>query len=91
LATPSDAHEVAAIAVADARIRLVERGIDPDEHLELLGALEHGIGQVIAARELGRDVREYRSYVEAVYERLDASLVVDELPRPPRRRLRSPT
>jgi hypothetical protein len=87
LTAPDDARELGAIAAEDASRQLLARGVDPDRCRRLLQALERGIAQQVAAREHGHDVREYRAYVDALYARLDADPVRDELPEPPRRTL----
>jgi hypothetical protein len=85
--TPDEALELGAVAAAHAAECLLERGVDPDSCPLLLAALERGVAEVVAARELGRDVGEYRVYVAKLYERLDAAEPVDKLPEPPRRML----
>jgi hypothetical protein len=72
--TPDEAREVAAQAVEDARLRLLE-------------ALRLAVEQVLAARELGDDVESRRHYLDEVLDALDATPVVDREPEPPRRTL----
>jgi hypothetical protein len=83
----SAAIEAGAIARDDAERRLLARGLDPATHTRLLDGLRHAIEQVVAAHEHRLAVAEYRDYVDAIYERLDADPVVDRLPQPPRRTL----
>jgi hypothetical protein len=85
--TPDDALELGAVAAAHAAACLLERGVDPDSCPRLLAALESWVAQVVAARERGLNVGEYRACVDALYARLDATPVIDALPEPPRRML----
>jgi hypothetical protein len=82
-------EELGAIAVADVRDRMLARGLDPDRYPRLVGALAPALEQLVLVREAGRDTREYRRFVDELFERLDAARPVDRLPEPPRRRLRS--
>ena len=87
MSTPGDAVEIAAQAAEDARRRLQERDVDPAVCPRLLGALEVGVRQVIAARGHGVGVSERSAYVDELLRRLNADPVVDRLPEPPRRTL----
>jgi hypothetical protein len=85
--TPDEAREVAAQAVEDARLRLLERGLNPNGYPRLIEALRLAVEQVLAARELGDDVESRRHYLDEVLDALDATPVVDREPEPPRRTL----
>jgi hypothetical protein len=87
--TPDDVRALAAEAVEDARMRLLERGLPPDGYPRLLEALWRAVEQVVAARELelGDDVESRRRYLDAVLDALDATPIVDRPPQPPRRTL----
>jgi hypothetical protein len=87
MTSPAEASEVAAQAVEDARLRLLERGLNPNGYPRLLEALARAVEQVIAARELGGDVESRRVFLYAVLDALDATPVVDRAPQPPRRTL----
>ena len=87
MATVSDAIESGAIARDEAERRLFKRDLDPTKYARLLDELAHATEQVIAAHEHGRDVAEYRTYLDRLYEQLDADPVVDKLPQPPKRSL----
>jgi hypothetical protein len=88
MADELELDELGMIAVADARRRLEERGLDPDDYPMLLGALGPALEQLVLAREADRPLGEYRGHVDELFARLDAARPVDRLPLPPRRRLR---
>jgi hypothetical protein len=69
MATPDEARAVAAQAVEDARMRMLERGLNPNDYPRLPEALRRAIEQVIGARELGEDVESRRRYLDAVLMR----------------------
>jgi len=86
--TPDQARQIADEAVERAAERLGERGVDPARCGRLLEALRRGTEQAIAALELGRDVRDYWRFLDAVSVRLDADPAGDAGDiEPPRRRL----
>jgi hypothetical protein len=87
LATVSDAIEAGAIARDEAERRLFKRDLDPTKYARLLDELAHATEQTIAAHEHGRDVAEYRAYLDRLYEQLDADPVISNLPQPPMRTL----
>jgi hypothetical protein len=87
LATVSDTIEAGAVACGDAERRLLARDLDPAAYARLLDALRRATEQVVAAHEHGRDVAEYRAYLDGLYGQLDADPVVDKLPEPPKRTL----
>ena len=82
-------EETAAFAVDAAVADLEERGVDPADAGRLLTALANAVVQAGIAFHSGRDVREYRDVVDAVYQRLDARPLIDRPP-PPARRTLSP-
>jgi hypothetical protein len=87
LASPDEAREVGEIAACDAEARLLERGVDVRASRRLLDALRRGTEQLVAANEHGRNVAEYRAFVDELYRLLDSSPTSAKLPLPPRRTL----
>lgn len=86
--TPSEVHEAAIDAVALVRAQLAERGIDPERCPKLMAALRYGTEQAAIAANTGRDgLGEYRRFLDEVYRRLDAGVIVDDPPMIPRRTL----
>jgi hypothetical protein len=82
-----ETRERAAGAVLDAERGLRARGVNPDNCPGLLRALSDAVTQATIAVEAGRDMSEYRAYLDRVRARLDADPVVDGLVEPPRRTL----
>ena len=83
-------EDVVEMALEGAVRRLAERGHDANNYSRLCTAIVRAAEQLMIAKRMSLDEFEYRRYLDALYDRLDAGVVVDDISglEPPRRTLR---